>query len=182
MERAGAVLGEFRLQALADRLVRAGKVEFAERGPDVEAGAADEDRDLAALLQVGEHGVDEVLVLRDARGLGDVPDVEQMVRDAPALGLRELGGADVHARIQLHGVGVDDLAVEFQRQVHGQVRLARGGRAYDGDQHVRTLVNCAGPACRAGPAPACRTGPEGPARRRRADGLPRRRLRGCGGR
>ena len=136
IERAGTLPGEFGLQALADHLVRAGEVEFAERSPDVEAGAADKDRDLAAFFYVSDHGVDEVLVLRDARGLGNVPDVKQMVRDTPSLRLRELGGANVHARIELHGVGVDDLAVKFQCQVHRQVGLARGGRANDGDQHL----------------------------------------------
>ena len=137
MERAGALLGEFGLQTLADHLVRAGEVEFAERRPDVEAGAADKDRNLAAVFYVTDHDGGEVLVLRDARGLGNVPDVKQMVRDTPPLRLRELGGADVHAFVKLHGIGVDDLAAEFQCQVNRQVGLARGGRANDGDQHGR---------------------------------------------
>ena len=54
-----------------------------------------------------------------------------MVRDAAALGERELGGADVHAAVELHGVGVDDLAAEALGQVEGEVGLAGRGRPDD---------------------------------------------------
>jgi hypothetical protein len=35
-----------------------------------------------------------------------------MVGDAAALLGRQLGGTDVHPTVELHGVGVDDLAAE----------------------------------------------------------------------
>jgi hypothetical protein len=41
--------------------------------------------------------------------------------------------ADVHALVELHGIGVDHLAVQTERQLDGQVGLARRGRAHDGD-------------------------------------------------
>ena len=84
-------------------------------------------------LDVGGGGL---LVARDGRGLGDVEHVELVVRDAAALGDGELGGADVHAAVQLHGVGVDDLAAEAFGDVQGQRRLAGAGRPDDRDRPV----------------------------------------------
>ena len=55
-----------------------------------------------------------------------------MVRDAAALGLRELGGADVHPAVDLHRVGVDDLAVEAFGQVERETALAGRGRPHHG--------------------------------------------------
>ena len=40
------------------------------------------------------------------------PDVEQVMRHAAPLGRGQLGRADVHADVELHRVGVDDLAAE----------------------------------------------------------------------
>ena len=102
VERRRAGVGQLGLQPLADGRVRAGEVQVAERGPDVEARAADQDRDLAARGDVGDDRVGEVLVLGDAGGLGDVPDVEQVMRHAPPLLDGQLRRADVHAAVELH--------------------------------------------------------------------------------
>ena len=56
-----------------------------------------------------------------------------MVRDAAALGAGQLGGADVHAAVDLHRVGVDDLAAEPLGEVERQAGLAGRGRPDDGD-------------------------------------------------
>ena len=64
------------------------------------------------------------LVPGDCRLVGDVEHVEQMMRDAAPLGDRQLRGADVHAAVQLHRVGVDDLG---GTPVRGERR--RRGRA-----------------------------------------------------
>ena len=58
---------------------------------------------------------------------------------------RELGRADVHAAVQLHGVGVDDLgraAVGAQRlgEVERQRGLAGAGRADDRDERSRATA------------------------------------------
>ena len=68
------------------------------------------------------------LVRREAGLLGDVQDVELVVGHAPALLDGELGRADVHAAIELHRVGADDLAVQPQGQLDREVRLACGRR------------------------------------------------------
>ncbi len=57
---------------------------------------------------------------------------------APPLGECQLGGADVHAAVELHRVGVDDLAPEGVRDTDGEVALACGGRP-DQDDDARAL-------------------------------------------
>ena len=74
---------------------------------------------------------------------GHRPDVEQVVRDAVALGLGLLGGADIHALVELHRVGVDDLAAEHLGQRDGQAGLAGGGRAHHGDDVRAHGYKCA---------------------------------------
>jgi len=46
------------------------------------------------------------------------PDVEQVVWHAAALGDCELRRADIHAPVELHGVGVYYLAAERVREGH----------------------------------------------------------------
>src|SRR5579875_4059128 len=108
--------GELLLKAPPDLLIGAREAEVAERGPDVEAGAAGQHRDLAPGLDVVNDADGEGLVFGDARGLGNVPDVQQVVRDALAPGGGQLGGADVHAAVQLRRVGVDQLPAEDEYQ------------------------------------------------------------------
>ena len=59
--------------------------------------------------------------------------VEHVVRHQGALLGRGLGGADVHAAVDLHGVGRDDLAVVFLGEGDAEAGLARGRRAADND-------------------------------------------------
>ena len=63
--------------------------------------------------------------------------VQQVVHDAAPLGDRQLGRADVHAAVDLHGVGVDDLAAQPLREVEGQPGLAGGGGPDDGHERDR---------------------------------------------
>ncbi|GAA2968038.1 hypothetical protein GCM10010483_09510 [Actinokineospora diospyrosa] len=73
------------------------------------------------------------LVGGDGGGLGHLEHVELVVGDAAALGGGDLGGADVHAPVQLQGVGVDDLAAEVFGEVVAEFGLAGRGGADDGD-------------------------------------------------
>ena len=50
---------------------------------------------------------------------------------------RQLGGADVHAAVDLHRVGVDDLAVEPLGEVEREAGLARRGGPDDGHDRDR---------------------------------------------
>ena len=55
------------------------------------------------------------------------------MRNSAALGGGELAGADVHAAVQLHGVGVDHLAVERAGQPQRQFGLTGRRRPDDRD-------------------------------------------------
>ncbi|GGO66101.1 hypothetical protein GCM10012289_19310 [Nonomuraea cavernae] len=55
------------------------------------------------------------------------------MRDPPLFGEGEFGGADVHSSVKLHGVGVDALTSQPERDVHGEVGLSGRGGTHDGD-------------------------------------------------
>ena len=108
-----ASLVEFGVEAGADRRRLAGELEVVERAAQVQPGAADEDRQRGRGRRSRRCTARaSCLVLGDRGGLLHRPDVEQVMRDAAPLGLGQLRGADVHAAVELHRVGVDDLAAE----------------------------------------------------------------------
>lgn len=124
VQRSGAPLLQLGLQSGPHLGVGAGEVQGVDRGAHIEARAADEH----GAAPGGEQAVDlepgQALVLGDTGRLRDVPDVQEVVRDAVPLLLGELGGADVHAAVQLHGVGVDHLTVQGPGQGDTEVGLA----------------------------------------------------------
>ena len=67
-----------------------------------------------------------------------IEDVDQVVRDARAIGGRRLRRADVHAAIHLRGIDGDDLAAEALGERQRERTLARRGRAHqqDGGNHA----------------------------------------------
>ena len=130
------------LQACAHGRVGAGEVEGIGDGADVEARAADDEGAPPAGLDGGEVGAGVALVGGDGGLLGDVEDVDLVVGVAAALVEGELGGAHVHAPVELGGVGPDDLAAggpiaEGVGEVEGELGLAGGRRADDGDARGR---------------------------------------------
>jgi hypothetical protein len=129
VQRGRADARELVLQASASTIVRSGKIEVAESGTDVQARAAREDRDQAAGGDVLDRGLGELGVVGHVRGAGHRPDVEQVVRHALPGGFGLLGRADVHALVELHRIGVHDLAAQRPGQGDGQPGLAGGGRA-----------------------------------------------------
>nr|BFF27322.1 hypothetical protein GCM10025732_52870 [Glycomyces mayteni] len=78
-ECGGAVAVEVGFEAGADRGVGAGEVHLVERGLHVQAGAADEDRPVAAGADLADRPAGEALVGGHVGGLGDVEDVEHVV-------------------------------------------------------------------------------------------------------
>ena len=134
VQRRRAGRGELRLEPGADGGVGTGEAQVVDEGLHVEPRAADGDRGPAALQDVVDGGAGVALVRRDGGGLGDLEDVEQVVRDAAAGVDGQLRGADVHPAVELHGVGVDDLDPgQVRGQVEGQVGLARRRRPDEGD-------------------------------------------------
>src|SRR6478736_6412416 len=130
-ERAAGELDD--LEAPAHGGVGGRDLEPVEGGSDVEARPADEERPVASPADRGDVGAGCRLVAGDAGLLGHVEDVELVVGDAAPLVGGQLGRADVHAAVELHGVGVDDLTTEPRGEVEGQVGLARRRRPDDGD-------------------------------------------------
>ena len=133
VQRGRADPAELLLEPSADSRVRSGKIQVVERGPDVEPGAADQDGHPVAGDDLVDRGPGELGVVGHVRGLGHWPDVEQMMRDALPGGFGFLGGADVHALVELHRVRVHDLAAEGAGQLGGQPRFSGGGRPHHGD-------------------------------------------------
>src|SRR5699024_8804282 len=121
------------LQAGAHLGVGRGELEVLQYRPHVQAAAADEDRALPRGADALDGCSCRSLIRRYGGLFGDVQDVELVVRDAPALCARELRGADVHASIELHRIGVDDLRRFPLGKVEGEVGFTRGGGADDGD-------------------------------------------------
>src|SRR5699024_6645749 len=72
-------------------------------------------------------------------GFTDLPHIQQVMGYVAPFFLGEFGCADVHAPVQLHGVGVDDLGApsdalfHTQGPLHGRVRFADGREADDRD-------------------------------------------------
>ena len=66
-----------------------------------------------------------------------IGDVDQMVRDAAALGQRHLVGADVESAIDGGRIAADDFPAEPLRERDAERALAGGGRAEDRDERGR---------------------------------------------
>src|SRR5262245_42506829 len=64
------------------------------------------------------------------------------MRHSAALGDRELPRSDVHAPVELHGVGVDHLAVELVGKSQRQFGLTGSRRPDDRDDWLRHVVQC----------------------------------------
>jgi len=132
-----AEVGERRVQPGPDRGRLPREVEPVERAAQVQPRPADQDRQRAPRRDRGDLGAGQRLVLGDGRRLGNRPHVEQVVRHPAALVRRQLRGADVHARVQLHRVGVHDLAADRVGEPQCQVGLPGRGGPDDGDDQFR---------------------------------------------
>ena len=55
------------------------------------------------------------------------------MRDATAVSVTDLCGADIHAAVLLHGVGIDDFSPEMFGQRQCEMGLTRSGGPDDGD-------------------------------------------------
>jgi hypothetical protein len=78
---------------------------------------------VAPLPDLGDLALRLAAEVGHTRRLGDLEDVDPVVRDAPTLGGREFGGPDIHAAVLLHRVAVDHLPAQPLGQIEGEVGL-----------------------------------------------------------
>jgi len=71
-----------------------------------------------------------------------------MMRDTPAIFKGRFARADIHVFVNLHGVGADNLGVDFWGSFHGHLGLSSGSGSHDGDEawliHLRKEFNSLG--------------------------------------
>src|SRR5437867_3992854 len=95
----------------------------------VKTGAAGEDGETAAGMNVPHDRGRVARKLRRGVLVGRLDDVDKVVRDAAAIGGRDLVGADVEAAVHRRRIAVDDFAAEPLRDGQGQGALSRRSRA-----------------------------------------------------
>ena len=105
---------------------------------DVLPRAAYQERQPPAGLDVGDGSVRQSLILSQGQHLVGRHDIQQVVRHTGAFCGCDLGRADVHAAVDLAGVGRHDLAAGRLSQIDAQGGFAGRGRAHDDDQGRRT--------------------------------------------
>ena len=134
VQRADPDLGESPLPSGPHGRVGGRECPLVEQRLDVHHRTADHDRHRTTARDGLDVGSGRLLVAGDGRGLGDLEDVELVVRDAAALGDGQFRGADVHPAVQLHGVGVHDLAADAFGHRERQRGFTGAGRADDRDR------------------------------------------------
>lgn len=127
MEQAGA-LGLARGQSLAQFFVAAGAREQAvHQGTEVKARTTHHQGQVVSVHDLPQHQTGPAGVLAGCERLVGICDINQMMRDAPAVGWREFGRPDVEPAIDLERVAVDDLAIELLGQMEAKLALAGAG-------------------------------------------------------
>ena len=89
-------------------------------------------------------------IMLEQRGrirLAGIENVDAVIRDG-ALACRNLCRADIHATVDLHGIGGDDLAVKRGGDDLGKRGLSRCRRALDAHDHVGGIRHQTSVPCR----------------------------------
>ena len=105
-----------------------------DQGVHIKTGAAGDDGYLSPGENVLDNRRGRFAIAADGEILIRLADIQHMVGNALHFFRRGLGGADVHAAIDLHGIAGNYLAVYHFCQFHGKSGLSGGrrpGNAYD---------------------------------------------------
>ena len=101
------------------------------QGPEIQTRAANHDGRASPLGDLREHRARGRQPTADRPRLRRVDDAEQVVWRDGFLVLAWPSGEDAQVAVDLHRVGVDDLAAVFPGEAQGQGRLAAAGGAAD---------------------------------------------------
>ena len=120
--------------ALAHRLGHGRDVgEALDEGLEVKARAADQDRQAARGARLRQHRCGVAQIVSDGEVHRAVDMAVEPVRRLRLLLWGRSRGEDAQVAVDLHRIRVDDQAAEPRREVEGERRLARGGRACNED-------------------------------------------------
>ena len=124
-----------------------------ERGLDVQAGAAAQDRHAPFIQDLLQAFPASFLKHFYIIFFMVIQLIDQMMRDALHLFLRHFGAADIQTAVHLDGISADDFSLQASCQFHAERGLAHAGRADDDDHlilllsHVRTPCAAARRSC-----------------------------------
>ena len=117
-----------------------GKLVAPDQAVHVKSGAAGDDGGFAPGDDIVHDGSGHSAVAADGEVLVRVRHIDHVVGDSLTLFRTGLGGADIHAAVDLHGIAGYHFAVEFLCQFHSQSGLAGGGRPGDTYDVVHGLM------------------------------------------
>ena len=112
-------------------LFHLGKIDVIEKRLDVKAGSAAQDGQFSGFCHSVNSLAGLLLKADHIPGLPGVHAVDQVMRYALHLFRRDLGAADVHAPIDLHGVGGDHFAVHAAGKFDSRRAFAGGSGTCD---------------------------------------------------
>src|SRR5687768_15276709 len=87
-----------------------------------------------------DRGIGEALDLGDGDVFGRIEDIDQVVGNSAPFRERRFGHPDLEVAVEVAGVGVDDFAGEFEREIDRAGGFADAGWPEDGDQWRRRAV------------------------------------------
>ena len=91
---------------------------------------------------MGDERTGKTYELFHVKGFIHVANINEMMPDSSAFGRCRLGRPDVHAPVDLHRVGGNNLDAEHASEFERNGALADGGRADEEDGwHVATICN-----------------------------------------
>ena len=106
------------------------------QGTQIEAGAADDDRQAPRLLRSRDLVERQRTPARGGPAIGSIEKAVEAMRRARQCGHVRTRGQDVQVAVALQAVGIDDRAVQGLRQRQGERRFAACGRAGDDEDRL----------------------------------------------